>query len=718
MNIKSIINKLFNNKIYESSIINLGDIIQIPKRNDIENQQLLLNIDKYKKEYLDILNTKGYLLPNMLSSKEIQDEMKINIDLIVKLYLEDTETTNDKISLITKYLRLKLYLDKVTELGNVVLARLIALKEIFNEKIIISKHKRQRISYEINNLLSILVTFNSQRSALENEYNLYHGKLISSNIDLNLTDEELSEVNKKLEDVCELVKSVMPNINTNEYQGISGLVALERMLEIYVYQNKDIVDDIKEQVKRLSLIYFDLLEDSKLRDELYKDLRNIEISYRIFYEYGRNIITDDEMYELYKLKFSILTHQFGIKEYIFKKVLNEKTTKKEYECYIKIVSEIVEYLVQGKPFFEPDIRLVLYQYERQAVKYMIKVLKDGTNSFNFEKILNSDYLFNALCTFRDYSYSNISMFFKNYRINPKNNMLYPIYVSITELHEATFSWEDNLPLETIFRIDDINEQIIGFHCISDYSKEKCMDSITYMKKLYLLYQNNLDRYLMEDTGIKEFYLPEGIKEIKYPTQRDAPFLYKLMSYTERANIYFPKSLIKLYNGNLFKNVIVNEIHLNEGLEELDSGIFNGQYISKITIPSSIQKIKREQNFGFPSNILTIEIINFKESHVFNNIDTFKKFLNHCMTISKLGSVYFKVTKIILIDENNKSYSINLKRIEKESNRIDYCTSQEMQNIVIEIFKEEVYKQTGFMLGEDNIDILEESGGKVLTRKMN
>ena len=160
MNIKAIINRIFNNNSYESSIINIGDVIQIPKRKDIEDQQLLLNIDKYKKEYLDILSTKDYLLPNMLSSKEIQDEMKINIDLIVKLYLENEELTNDKTLLIPKYLRLRLYLDKVTELGNVVLARLIALKEIFNEKIIISKHKRQRISYEINNLISILVTFN------------------------------------------------------------------------------------------------------------------------------------------------------------------------------------------------------------------------------------------------------------------------------------------------------------------------------------------------------------------------------------------------------------------------------------------------------------------------------------------------------------------------------------------------------------------------------
>ena len=76
MNIKEIFNKLFKTNNITTDIINLNEIIKLPSRSDINSEEIISLINNYKKEYLSILSTKKYLLPKMLSSKNIQDELR------------------------------------------------------------------------------------------------------------------------------------------------------------------------------------------------------------------------------------------------------------------------------------------------------------------------------------------------------------------------------------------------------------------------------------------------------------------------------------------------------------------------------------------------------------------------------------------------------------------------------------------------------------------
>ena len=721
MNIKTIITKLFKSNSISNAIINPNESIIIPNRSDLNNEMLLIQIDNFKKEYLELLRQNGYTLPNLLSSKQLRDDINMNIDLIVKQYFTDEELPNDKVTLITKYLKLKLYLEKLDELGNEVLTRLVALKEIKDEKIIISNHKRHRISYEINSLLIIMNMFNSQRNALEKESDIYHDKILTFDNGLNLNKDEINIINKKLEEVIELVKSVMPDININEYQGITGLVALERLLEIFAYQNKELISEYKKIINIRNNNSFMLLsaEDTLEFNSEIKFFKNLELQYRIFYEYGRNIITDDDLLELYRLKFKFLTRKFNVNDYNIE-LLTERTTEKEYMCYKTIVEELIENIVSDK---DKKIKEMFGENTRTAISYMKKVLKNGTNMFDPDKILNDKLLFMSLLAFCN-PFTMYQNFFTNFVINPEVEYpkLFPSYMkNLTYLHNELFVWNGLIPLDTLFKIDNINYST-GYHCIDNYNnlgEYSFMDKIIYLKKLYRLinypkndfikeyqlYNNSMDSII-----VKDFYLPEGIKEIFYPSEKEVRFLKKLMSNAEGANVCFPKSLTKLYNGDIFENVSVNSISLNEGLEVLNLGIFKNQNMKKIAIPSTVKEINIVgPDFSLPGNIVELEFQNFKESQLLNNRIALEKLLNYCITFSKLGSAYFNIAKIYLIDENNRSYSIDLKSIESEANRIDYCTSQETLNIVIEKFKEQVYKQTGYMLGGydnmplDNID---------------
>ena len=722
MGIRSMITKLFKKDNSKTAIINLDEVIKLPNRCDINDESLLSKIDKCKDEYTELLKIKGYILPNLLSSKQLRDEINMNIDLIVKQYFTDEELPNDKVTLITKYLKLKLYLVKLDKLGNEVLTRLIALKEIKDEKIIISNNKRHRISYEINSLLIIMNMFSSQRNALEKESNIYHDKILSYDNGLSLNKDDMTAVNEKLSDVIELVNFAHPEINTSEYNGLSGLVALERLLEIFAYQNKELIPEYKNIINQRNNNSFVVLsaEDTLEYNSEIKFFKNLELQYRIFYEYGRNIITDDDLLELYRLKFRFLTRKFNVNDYNIE-LLTERTTDMEYMCYKTLVEELIEKIVSDK---DKKIKEMFGENTRTAISYMKKVLKNGTNMFDPDKILNDKLLFMSLLAFCN-PFTMYQNFFTNFVINPEVEYpkLFPSYMkNLTYLHNELFVWNGLIPLDTLFKIDNIN-YLIGYHCIDNYSnlgKYSFMDKIIYLKKLYRLinYPKNdfikeyqlYNNYSMDSIIVKTFYLPEGIKEIFYPSEKEVRFLKKLMSNAEGANVCFPKSLTKLYNGDIFENVPVNSITLNEGLEELNLSIFKNQKMKKITIPSTVKGINIVgPDFSLPGNIVELEFQNFKESQLLNNRIALEKLLNYCITLTKLGSAFFNITKIYLIDENNKSYSMDLKSIESEVNRIDYCTSQETLNIVIEKFKEQVYKQTGYMLGEydnmplDNID---------------
>lgn len=707
MNIKDIFNKLFKTN-NSTNIINLNEIIKLPSRRDINSEEIISLIDDYKKEYLSILSTKKYLLPDMLSSKNIQDELKMNMDLIMNLYLSDNNLPDNKIDIITRYLKLKLYLDKINELGNEVLTKLIALTEISKEKVFLSKQKKHRISYEINNLLSIMIMFNSQKYALERECESYFNKLLSLNIDINLTLDEQEQVNKKLQDVHKIA-STIPEINTSDYQGILGLVFLERQLEIYVYNHKEDAKTLKEQIEIYTVFGpYKLLEKEE-------DIKLLELCCRLFNEYGRNLITDEDLLHLYRLKFNVLKIAFYNNDYNIN-LITEETTDKELKNYKIIIMEIIENIVRDG---NGKIKGVFGNNTNKAIKYMIKILKNGGDKFNSDKILYSKFLLSLLLVFS--SPEHLNSFFKNYKINPELPASLKFQSKhITDLHERLFDWEESLPLDTIFKIDNINEKISTINSsvshIMDFSNAKEFDRITYLKKIYLLINNSeydfvkkyneYDPWMGEYDSIKEFYLPEGLKCISlapYRLDSDILFLGILTDDIEGATVYFPKSLL-MVKDDIFLGRKVNDIKLNDGLQNIDMTIFVNKNIRSTVIPSSVSYIGKNAAVYF--NFDYIYFKDFTESLLLNNPVALKKFFEALTYFN--GKIHLILKEIRLFDKNiQEAYLINLSEVEKRTNEmiikdqrcVPLAKDAIILNYAITVFKELVHEQTGFWLGE-------------------
>lgn len=711
MGIRSMITKLFKKDISKTAIINLDEIIKLPNRSDINDESLLSKIDKCKDEYTELLKTKGYILPNLLSSSELRDEMSMNIDLIVKQYLSDEEIPNDKLTLITKYLKIKLYLEKLDELGNDVLTRLIALKEISDEKIIFSKYKRHRITYEINSLLSIMIMFNSQRNALVKENSIYHDKLLSLDNGLSLSKDEINIINKKPKDVIELVNFAHPEINTSEYDGLSGLVALERTLEIYVYKHKNTLDIVKSNFKRFNTFIFtnntnkviNNVEDEKLLGLL----KEYELQFRLFNEYGRNLITDEELSDLYRIKFKVLTRKFYSEDYDIELITNN-TTDKELGCYKTIVSEMIEDIVKGNTFNIEAYDGSDIFTKRKAINYMIKLLKNGEETFDAEKILYSNFLLNLLLAFTNQKY--LPSFFSNYKV------YYPI-------HNDFITWDKYLPLDTIFIINDIYKRSAN----STDDSYELSDEMMALKGLYSMVRHNIKYDLLtakneHEANVllafgRDFYLPEGIKSISTVGSKnieDMIFYDALIKNATNSIVVFPSTL-KNVEGYVFsvydRQKQINKIKLNDGLEELDLKIFMNQKADSIFIPSSVSKI----NLDIVNHKnLTICFVDFKESKILNDANELINLFKIFMFVPHQRDIDLFIYNLVLSDfKTVATYVIHLNEIRtmimKKWETMEYWEPSSVIDYAVLLFKETVHFKTGYMLGGydnmplDNVD---------------
>jgi len=355
---------------------------------------------------------------------------------------------------------------------------------------------------------------------------------------------------------------------------------------------------------------------------------------------------------------------------------------------------------------------------------MIKVLKDGNKQFNSDKIISDKFLLSLLLIFNNPDYLN--NFFKTYKISPKFTIKSTYAMQdlqcITGLHESLFNWEDNLTLDTIFKIDNINERLAKVKDSVDYIMNYLnFDRIVYLKKLYLLTHepeydfvkrfSEYDPFIGEYYMCKDFYLPEGLKSIstKYGPDSDSLFLKTLMENVESSTVYFPNSLLEVHD-DIFIGNKVRYIKLNQGLQYLDLAIFKKQDITKISIPSTVNTI----NGSLPKQIDTIEFQNFKESNILFNVYTLYKLLhgNFCTVpyYNKNNKVVDYNTstsiKAIILKDDNEIYNIDCIKILEilEQHYFSHLTFNEKSvfdmNQLIAIFISSLYEEIEKVTGYD------------------
>jgi len=598
MNIIDFIKGLFKSKTIDTyNIISINDIVQIPKRDKLSKEQVIL-LDKYKQEYSKILSNKKVFSSKDLTIGSFNEDIDINIHLLLNICINDKEKNSfgvqrkeNNIDLMIKILKLKLCQNSLSNMETEIITRIISLKEIYKEKkYLISFNKRNSIDSEINNLTNTIVIYLNQKNAIQIEIDAYLDSIetLSSSNTISKSDEDKYLIDRKNE-LLEMISIVMDEVPSIIEGNIKLEIAqLERILEIYVYNHKE---DIKKIDKELELLSKDIKSVSN-REMLLEQITRLEFKYRIFDEFGRHIVTEEQINNLYRVKFDILTIDINNRR---ESPINKKTNSKELEVYKQVVMEKIEKIVTGNNKY---ISLLFGSNSSKRIADIIKILKDGDRKFDYNKILSDTLLLSLLLSFD--GRNGFKKLYKEYKVNKSE-------VDYVDFHEEICKWEDELSLDTIYKLISNDKDLLPLFKL--YYHYIIIEMFS--KKSYIFTYEFLE-------GLIELNIPEYQIQLKV---NDSLFLEQIKSNCDRKQIIILPSSMRKITGNVFGKCSINEIRLNEGLEYIGHDVFKSKNLGLINIPSTLKEFPRV------NKVDVIEFDNFENSKILNNTEELDKFIS-------------------------------------------------------------------------------------------
>ena len=402
MNFLNILKKFFKSKELPKYLINPNNLISIPTKNLYKDNPLILTqIDNFKTEYLTKLSLKN---PN-LNENELQTEMKMLIDLTLNIFLDSELITNmpnleKRLNYLIISKKLYLYLNNINDLKNTLIAKLIALQEISQENIFLSSSKKNTIKNLFETLTNIYLIIQNQTIALTLEtQNYLENGIKDYHSNKNSLAEEESIISKKRELLLKYEQAIFKKtiISISEEKGLvlKDIATTQKLLEIYVYKHQTEVATLFQELTEISLKYITTLdlnnlskkETSNYNEELLNQITNLELKFRIFYEYGHNLITEIDLKELYNLKFDILT----MAPIGFIEPLNPDDFELEY--YEKIIYHQIELIITGK---NPNFQAIFLENTEKAIEIFKNILKQGKTKLDIPTILSNKYLLDKI----------------------------------------------------------------------------------------------------------------------------------------------------------------------------------------------------------------------------------------------------------------------------------------------------------------------------------
>lgn len=625
--LKRLREKIFRKKfkkeeIEDTGITRISDIVSMPLReefaDDTEKQQ---TIDKYKKEFIKTLRLTRTITSTDIMPEELHDYKNIYLDLLMNLFeVEESEVSFDspndiideELDLSIKCFKLRLYLEHVRELIIETKLRLIALNEILNEKKL-SKTRENAVLNEINNLQHSLFIFQNQewlmiKGVHDNLINIEYIdlKTFLDNID-NPNIEEVNDevIDKRLEEVREIALIVIPDIvGYLESLNLSPKVliaTLEQELEIYVYTHKDDLNKLREELENLAstLVPLSLEELQKEQKDYIDTICFLELRYKVFSKYGRNLVNYEDLEKLYRIKFCILMGN------IFTNLnlnIMEYATHIELECYQNIIFEKINRIITGQ---ETYLNLLADKYKinvSDIINIMVSIFKSD-DEFSFLEILNNRTLL-ALLLSLTYCEDWLNQFFTNTYVNISD---YPE----VDFYQELFDWKEDIPLASVYEMKYLNIKVASFK-----DKNQVLEDPLY--KLYCIYRNRQVK--------KEYMLPEGIIAIhrlkeRYNAGYEIEMLDSLYYECKDKTIVMPNTL-KSITGDFFKIFHNPQVVFNAELQELHQNSLSS--ISKFRVPNGIKVI--DKNAFISNNALIIEISDYKNSSLLNDEELLKMFI--------------------------------------------------------------------------------------------
>lgn len=737
MKILEFFKNLFQSKgSNETSIINISDSFILPSRKMIKNNANAVELlNEYKEEYKSILSSKKYLTSEDLNIDYLYEYISMNDKLITDMLLKydsidvfsNIENDFRKQFELEVYIRkLKKYMNELLSLDMECQLRLIALKEIYRmNKLFLSKNKRERIENNINTLTITLQTFFYKIKAISLEANAYinHSNIVKDLNDIsNFIHDKGSELEKlliiieyyNLFDVSDI------KIGSSLEEKLDFIANFEIELEKYSYTHKGVLSRSNELLDYIKFCsYNEEISDEDL-DKLLISLQKLELRFLIYYNYGKNLITKEEIEKLYEIKFNLsLKRNHDFNTYPFAKIWENKIEKETYE---KIIMNKINNILKDK---DKKIRNYFGKDYREAIKLMSEVLKNGKEKYDADIILKYPMLLYFIVSL-DNPYK-LDEFYDNYLVN-----IYD-YQSEIQLYVKTLYYNHYVPLSTIYRIAKTGEYV---HTI--YNKPW---SSVHHSPLYKLYNLYISKKEILPPNHLNYYFPEGIREINtenLPVGETVynvePLMDTIQKNSRNKTVFFPRSMRKV-TGNVF-GTDVNYFCLNEGLEELGESSLIASKQDELIIPSTLAKIDPyAMKFSY---IKRINFNNFKESKLLQDDEELKQFLSNFFYLDKkelenkiapeiinathTNKVAFdmwwstnKVTvktrlNYLTLYDNGEVYSIDLNKLsfkttfnynEYIENNLDKgMLSNDALTKLVRLLKEEIERVTGYHFNED------------------
>ena len=551
---------LFKKKNYSTNIVN-NVSSKIPSFEELTTEEQEY-VSKLKNEYISFYDTENsYINLDNELFKEIEMYQDLSLDI-----MHNDHFGNIASSIIDSK-KLVYYSHKITEINNTLKYKYIALNKLRENKKYLAKHmslyvlgKRKinilkALDHQINIINNMFVIANQKVTdycacAIAN-----YPKSLDEYKKIKLLTGRLDRVTKDYKDLFNKSINLDKNLPIDD-----SLTYAEILLNKFVYENKDLINKLKEQ---LDLIANSEIKDKNMQQEIINNLMRIKIYYNIFYKYGRNLIDDKDIEDLYQIIFNVYTY-FPL-DCSFSEYYNLLPPNKEKSTYTKIIESKIELFKLGKSkIFE-----TLTMSNEELIKW--------ADEDYFSKILPLDGSSLRLLLLMDYK-DGLEQYFENERIGCQISKILPdLKFNDKNLHHTRYTlykliyWKYNhLINKTTYQ--DFNEykeynaifvRTIFHSNIFDLKRELLIFKNTYNK-------NNVDKLLEGLKTLNDINLELYCKTLK------------------KKIIYLPKSITEfIFNDEISKtncSIVPNDTCTKIIININQCNIIENDYKGKILIP--------------------------------------------------------------------------------------------------------------------------------------
>lgn len=418
----------------------------------------------------------------------------------------------------------------------------------------------------------------------------------------------------KKQELLEMIKVVAPekvsNIKegTDEESKIREIARLQGILELYAFTHKEDINQLRQRIQELELAE----KTDKNRDELLNELSHIRVKYKVFGRY----IKDEDLENLYKVKFYVLMLDINKRKESPLKVISDK---RELECYMQIVEEKIEQILKGT---NPHLKKAFGDEQlKNAISIIKQWIKGEQRTFQIEDIMQDRTLLSLILAFD----------------NPQGIEKISIDKEKvdTNLYENIFEWENQIPIKGIWELRKLEERpitdedklyLILYNMYEENRKKdndrnktsdehlykrvsKIPDGIIRLERIVNWTQRNVVStnlensnkiilpYTLKSIGERAFYsefdpfkqlldveFNEGLEEI------GCSAFYNCWNLGKYKTIELPSTLKKIGGSSFCNCYSLHNIKLNEGLKEIRHYAFDGCGIRVLFLPSSVERI--------------------------------------------------------------------------------------------------------------------------------